>query len=100
MLPEGLHVIGKVLPLIINGSGRGIALADIVTALRSIAIERKVRCRATGTGQTVTETGGKSKTFERLEVRIRRTAYVETAVLTDTIVTHNHRMVLLACKEF
>ena len=55
---EGLHIVSEVLPLVVNRSRRGVALAHIVAALHGVAIEGQTGGAAACATQTITEARG------------------------------------------
>ena len=99
LIGEGLHVVGEVFPLVIDSGRRGIALAHIVAALYSVAIERQRSRRTTCTTQTITKTRRNGQIGNQCEVAIDTTSYIVARVLAQAIVTHDHGMILLTVVE-
>ena len=55
-LGKGLHVVGEVLPLVVDRRRRGVALADVVAALHGVAVERQTGVRCARAVQAIAET--------------------------------------------
>ena len=99
MHAEASHVVGEVLPLVVDGSGRGGIVTHKITALCGVTIERKVCVALACTRKTVTETGSNGDVLDGLEVGIDRTVDIETAVLVSVVVAHNYRVIGFTAQE-
>ena len=99
MVAEGLHIVGEVLPLVVDGGRRGVALSHIVAALHSVTVERQTGGRRAGTVQAIAEARGYRYMGDEGKVTVDRTGDVETAVLIQPVVAHDHRVVLFTVVE-
>ena len=63
MTTKLFHIVGKVLPLIVDRGRRACAEVEIVAALYTVTIEWQTSAAATCTSQAITETRGNGEAF-------------------------------------
>ena len=96
---KGLHIVGEVLPLIIDRGARCVALAHVVAVLCGVAVEGQARRRIACATQTITEARGDGHVGDECEVAVDRSRHVEALILRQVVVAHHQRVVLLTLVE-